>query len=402
MSDERVWRSTDRAGRAAGGASSRRATAPSDEPARRRLSEAERRAIRERRSERGVLPPLPDEGRGRRGGGRGGGGGRAVADRAGSVGRTLALGVLLLVGMGVLLAGVNGMFGFTGDPPPTPTPNPTAVPTPVPTAPAVATPPGDPFADGETVVCLDPGHGGTDPGVLHAFEVVENRPSLREADQALAWAWDIASQLEERGMTVAITRRGLNTANAGGGDINGDDRTAADSVVADAATDRRNADAGDPGELDDLQARINICNAARADLLVSIHLNGAQNLAANGYESWYTGSRPFADRSERFATLILDALGEEMEAVGYVPERREANNDSVIDAARDGAYHSMVLTGPEIPDQITPSGMPGAIVETLFMTNEQDRAFLLSADSHDAIVSAYVAAIAAYFEEYEG
>ena len=387
----RTRRTTDRTGGSGGDRlEPRRSPTIGQGPPRRRLSDAERRAIRERRAGRPNLPPLADEGMSRGGDSTGPG----LSERIGSGSRLLALGALLLVGMGVLVAGASGMFSFaTGGTPPSPTAVPTATVTATPTVtvPVIATPPPspapDPLNDGRTIVCLDPGHGGTDSGTVYSFDD-GTRPALREADLVLASAWDLAYRLRERGIEVVMTRKGSGAANAEGGDINGDGQTGADSAAA--------------ADLDDLQARINRCNEAGADLLVSLHLNGASNVNASGYETWYTGSRPFGDRSARFATIVMDELGRQMERAGYLATRREANNDDGIDAQRSGKFHNMVLTGPAIPGEISPSIMPGVIVEALFISNEQDVGFLLAPQSHDAIVTAYELAILTYFKEFPG
>ena len=46
--------------------------------------------------------------------------------------------------------------------------------------------------------------------------------------------------------------------------------------------------------------------------------------------------------------------------------------------------------------------MPGAIVETLFLSNDQDAAFLASDEGQAAIVRAYANAVAKYFDKLTG
>ena len=46
--------------------------------------------------------------------------------------------------------------------------------------------------------------------------------------------------------------------------------------------------------------------------------------------------------------------------------------------------------------------MPGAIVESLFISNDADAYFLASDAGHEAIVTAYEAAIVQYFNEFPG
>ncbi len=176
-------------------------------------------------------------------------------------------------------------------------------------------------------------------------------PGLAEADYNLAQAYDLAERLEEDGFEVVMTRRTPSAATDDGGDVNGDGETIADSEAA--------------RTIDELQARINICNEAHADLLVSMHINGAEDRPmVKGYETWYTGSRPFGDHSQRFATLIFRALGAEMEAAGYITDVREVNDDRNIsvDDSDSSLFDHMIVTGPDVRGTINGSEMPGAIV----------------------------------------
>jgi len=242
--------------------------------------------------------------------------------------------------------------------------------------------------DGRAVVCLDPGHGGWDSGFIRPLS--GPLPGLAEADYNLAQAYDLAERLSEEGFEVVMTRRSPSAVNADGADINGDGETISDSEAA--------------GTVDELQARIDICNEAQADLLVSMHINGFDIRPwVKGYETWYTGSRPFGDFSERFATLVYRALGTEMEVAGYITDAREVNDDRNIsvDESDSTLFAHMIVTGPDVRDQIEASQMPGAIVEALFISNDDDAYFLDSPAGHDAIVAAYESAIIDYFDEIE-
>jgi N-acetylmuramoyl-L-alanine amidase len=353
---------------------------------RRRLTEAERRELRERRLRAtGRLPepsfdprddeaahlaaplPAPEASRG---------GGRAVV-----------LGALLFVGMAAVWMG--GDFLGVGQTEATATASPTA-PVAVRTTvvPAGASPA---FAGPVSVVCLDAGHGGVDYGYIRP--AAGPLPAMEEVDFVLAQTWDLADRLRDSGVRVVMTRTSPNAVNAAGADVNGDGATIADSPRA--------------GELDELQARLDVCNGADADLLVSLHLNGTdRNPDARGYETWYTGCRPaLGERSARFASLTFEALRRELEAAGYDGPGREVNDDCVVSplAAEPGLQEHMVMTGPDVPrDRIVGSTMPGAIVESLFLSNDADAAFLATQAGHDAIVAAYEDAILAYFAEFPG
>ena len=90
-------------------------------------------------------------------------------------------------------------------------------------------------------VCLDPGHGGSDPGASFVFE---GGRVLRESDVTLDMALALAARLRAQGLAVTLTRQD-------------------DSTV-------------------DLSERAVRCNLAGADLAVSIHLNGVDDRTVNG------------------------------------------------------------------------------------------------------------------------
>lgn len=251
-------------------------------------------------------------------------------------------------------------------------------------------------SDGVPVVCLDPGHGGDDPGFTRSEK--GDVPRMNEADLNLESAVELARRLENQGIVVVMTRRDDVAVNAEGADVNGDGETFDAARRAGEAL----SDAVRVGDFDELQARIDICNRADADLLVSMHVNGYdERTTVRGYEAWYTGCREFGEQSERFAALAYDALSQGLTAAGFETEPRGLRNDCVadVDPSDPVLAHNMIITGPEVPGKIEPSEMPGAIIETLFLSNEEDARFLASEAGRDAIVTAYERAILAYFQD---
>jgi N-acetylmuramoyl-L-alanine amidase len=313
----------------------------------------------------------------------------------------IARGAVILLGAAVLalLIVVVRLGGERfAAPPPTPTPVPTATPLPTATPPPTPTPAPSPTPrpepptptpapvavagvdelyaqDGRNIVCLDPGHGGEDLGNVR---VEDNQILLQEKDFTLDHALKLAERLRGDGFEVVLTRETDTEVNPSNEDVNGDGVVAAEGGPA--RTD----------QLDDLQARVNICNLASADLLVSVHYNGAENEFLQGYEVWYNGDRPFSGRSESFATMIHGALGEEYAAAGY------AANDRGI------GLEDHAVTGPERPGKLIPSEMPGVVVEGLFLSNVEDAAFIETEAAEEAILNAYQRAITEYFGVYPG
>ena len=319
---------------------------------------------------------------------------------------TLA-GALLIIGLTVLAFAGGRLIGRVQEPTPVPeTPVVASIidPTPEPAvdAPVVAAPPVVPEEQTPIprpanftrppVVCLDPGHGGSDRGFTEFFD--DGSAGLEEAVLVMQQAWDLESRLKNRGYDVVMTRDTDVDVNADGKDVNKDGRTAAHDPPR---SDRNKT-------LDEIQARINACNSAHADLLISIHINGYSTEKPRGYETWFTRERPFGDRNAEFATLAYAHLREQFAKIGYVlpiDEERGVLPDSTADVQREHpVFKHFIITGPAIPGVITPSAMPGAIVESLFVSNPGDAAVLTSPEGENAIVTAYENAIVEYFDDY--
>src|SRR5215218_1581873 len=319
-----------------------------------------------------------------------------------SPGITVA-GTLLIVALTVLAFAGGRLFGRVPEPTP---PLLTAVQTPAaptpqqqtqaliaPTASVPKTPISLPATFARApIVCLDPGHGGSDRG----FQRVDADGNLvmEEEPFDLEQAWALKARLEQHSYQVVMTRETDAAVNLEGRDVNGDGRTAAHDPPG---SDRNKT-------IDELQARINICNAAKADLLVSLHINGYSTSTPRGYETWFTRERPFGDRNAAFATLAYAHLKEQLRKIGYVlpaEEERGVLPDTTADVQRESPlFKHFIMTGPEVPGAVTPSAMPGAIVEALFISNDGDATVLASPEGEQAIVTAYENAIVEYFERY--
>jgi N-acetylmuramoyl-L-alanine amidase len=289
---------------------------------------------------------------------------------------------MVLVGAVVFAMIVTGLrLGPLADPvptpPPTATPVPTvtAVPSPTPASPPQSAAPSPVPGVAGRVVCIDPGHGGADLGNVR----IENgQIALREKDFTLEHALMLADRLRSHGMEVVMTRTTDTEVNPDNLDVNGDGTVAAEGGEA-----RSN-------QLDDLQARIHICNQAGADILVSVHYNGAENEFLQGYEVWYNGDRPFSENSAVLARAMHRQLAIQYAAAGY-----EAFDKGI-------GLEEHAMTGPARPGKLVPSEMPGIIVEGLFLSNDEDAAFIVTDAAAPALVTAYELAILDYFTEIAG
>ncbi len=154
---------------------------------------------------------------------------------------------------------------------------------------------------GTTLVAVDPGHGGKDPGAIGIS-------GLREKEVILPIAREIAQYLEQQGVRTLMTRSD-------------------DTFVS-------------------LQGRTDLANRAGADLFVSIHANSISldRPDVNGLETYYYSSGQqlaqtihrsilqnvdIADRgvrSARFYVLRNSAMPSVLVEVGFVTGRVDADN----------------------------------------------------------------------------
>lgn len=334
------------------------------------------------------LPNLPGDD-GDDGGSRGGG-------------RILIFGAVLFLLMAILAFTPFGPLGSNNDsddPEPT-VPPPVAV---VPTSPeqdpnsrngVIGSPAAQRPADSETVVCIDPGHGGWDFGRQRQGDEY-NPPRFNESEVNLAMALMLRDELVSRDVTVVMTRESGTAANVFGEDVNGDGRT-----ILDGAQD---------GDRDELQARINICNDANADVLISLHLNGFDDQSARGFEILYTPAptREFGDQNLDLGNAIYREIGAAYNDVGFETDPRGVKSDETLDAETHefGSERNLVLTGPAVnnPDySIVPSAMPGVIVEPVFISNQEDTNFIVLPENQRLLAVAYADGIMNYFDQYPG
>jgi N-acetylmuramoyl-L-alanine amidase len=162
-------------------------------------------------------------------------------------------------------------------------------------------------------ICLDPGHGGDESGAAFRFD---GGRTLREADVTLDMSLLLAQRLRSQGATVTLTRQ-----------------TDIDIGLAERA------------------AR---CNAAGAELAISVHLNGVKERSVNGALALYAKpvERPLADVMARLMQSGLFG----------------AAGGSAIDfGARSFPGHVLLSTS-----------MPAVIVEPSFLTNPAEAQALLT------------------------
>lgn len=225
----------------------------------------------------------------------------------------------------------------------------------------------------QRVIVLDPGHGGEEVGSAGS--------GVTEKDMNLDIARKLKVLLEADGYRVVLTRDG----------------------------DRRATPAPEfavpgnwPATRGDLQARLDIANAAGADLFLSIHNNGSGDARQGGTEVWYDGKRPFAAYNLVLAQSVLDGLVGAIRANGYPTANRGLQEDTNFRVRNGRSFPIFVLGPPRTGATTTRAGnMPAALGETLFLSNPYEAQFLAREDMRAAIARGYRDGLRRYFAQID-
>lgn len=232
------------------------------------------------------------------------------------------------------------------------------------------------------VICLDPGHGGHDPGCISG--------KTREKDLTL----DISRRVSQRlartypGMTVVMTRN-------------------SDKYIG-------------------LGKRSQIANDAKADLFISIHINSAANKSASGFSVHCLGKS--SNKNRDIFKENMDVCRRE-NAVVLLDEDKDEFFDPddpasfMILSLVQNVYleqslkfaeelrASMARTSPVSGDRgvwqdpfyvLSRTSMPAVLVECGFISNEKDRRALRSEEGREKIAGSIVEAICRYKEKFDG
>lgn len=217
-------------------------------------------------------------------------------------------------------------------------------------------------------VVLDPGHAADELGATEY--------GLIERDLNLDMAKRVGALLTRAGIDVIYTR-------TDDGRAYGDQRSLSEYSATFA----------------DLEERVDIANAARADLFISIHSNAFSAAPdARGIEVYYNPDRPFSGRSRELAESIRASIVAALEAHQYAaPPSLIREDTSIMDAAghttpyfvlggereltreemagRGGDWEALGY-GTQASIQTHATQMPGVLLELLYLSNEADVALL--------------------------
>jgi len=235
--------------------------------------------------------------------------------------------------------------------------------------------------DGDTyriqTVVIDAGHGGKDPGALGH--------KVKEKDVTLAIALKLGKYIEEKleGVKVIYTRK-------------------TDSFV-------------------ELHKRAEIANKNHADLFISIHANANTNSRARGTDTWVMGLHKTEENlevaklenqviliEEDYSSQYQGIDPNESESYIIVNLMQNVNMDQSLTMAalvqdqfreRVNRHDRGVKTAPFIV--LWNTAMPSILVETGFITNPEEAAFLRTDNGQDLMASAIFRAFRDYKNKIE-
>ena len=231
-----------------------------------------------------------------------------------------------------------------------------------------------------TTVFIDAGHGGPDPG---AVGVTVTGRTVHEASETLSVALDSLALLRASGYRVVLSRTG------------------ASAVALPARGDLLGGVFTGQGVHRDLIARDLCANVAKASILLGVYFNASVSASVSGSLTLYDAARPFWRANLRLAELMQRAVLARLNADGWsVPDdgvRPDVGFGSSVTSA-DRAYGHLLIIGPAKAGYFsTPSEMPGALIEPLFLTNPSEASIADSVRGQQAIARGLATAVQQYF-----
>jgi len=229
-------------------------------------------------------------------------------------------------------------------------------------------------------VFLDAGHGGADPG---AVGETESGATIYEKNIALSVELDTAALLRAHGYRVVASRTTSGpVARPRPGDLSGGIYTPQGAHYEVAERD--------------------ICaNLAKASVLIGIYFDAGASPYDGGSLTAYDPDRPFASANLRLAKLLQKSVLDGMNAKGWqIPDG--GVNSSVYEGGpaltqAAAQYDHLMLLGPAKAGYFsTPSQMPGAVIEPLFITDPFEGSIAASAEGQRIIAQGLAEAVESF------
>jgi N-acetylmuramoyl-L-alanine amidase len=228
-------------------------------------------------------------------------------------------------------------------------------------------------------VFLDAGHGGVDPGGVGSLG---SGGIIEESTVNLPIELDTMEILRAQGYRVVVSRTENTTVTR---------LTPAD--LYDGALTLQGVGA-------DVAARDICANMAGADVLIGIYMD-AGSAGDAGCLTGYDADRPFSAENLRLAALLQDDVLGAMNAQGWGVPDQGVLSDSGLGStltSSSAAYGHLALLGPpEAGYLTTPSEMPGALIEPLYLTDPAEASIAVSAQDQQVIALGIAKAVDQYF-----
>ena len=241
--------------------------------------------------------------------------------------------------------------------------------------------------DRHTTVFLDAGHGGLDPGAVGS---TSTGAAVSEGTVTLPVELDASRLLRAAGYRVVVSR------------------TTDSNVVRLTPAELSGQELSLQGAHDDVAARDVCANLSGAAVLIGIYFDSGASASDGGSVTTYDAARPFSAANLRLARFVqkdtlaaMNAQGWQIPDDGVQPDSVEGSlvptSSSSPIAVAAAHYGHVLLLGPADPGFFaTPSSMPGALIEPLFVTDPFEGSLAASPAAQQVIAGGIDRAVEQY------